>query len=92
MYRVRWSPSTNEFVGTYDQHKNKITSYKFEVFLNLEEIKSGFEKGEIHKCSECLVISLMKFEDPNSRVEPICLITICDKYIYETIKNVFKFV
>jgi hypothetical protein len=39
MYRVRWSPSTNEFVGTYDQHKNKITSYKFEVFLNLEEIK-----------------------------------------------------
>jgi hypothetical protein len=35
-YRVRWSPSTNEFVGTCDQHKNKITSYKFEVFLNLE--------------------------------------------------------
>jgi hypothetical protein len=28
----------------------------------------------------------MKFEDPNSRVEPICLITICDKNIYETIK------
>jgi hypothetical protein len=44
MYRVRWSPSTNEFVGTYDQHKNKITSYKFEVFLNLEEMNKALKK------------------------------------------------
>ena len=90
--RVRWCPSTNEFVGTCDLHKNKIESYKFDKYLNLEEIKTCLEKGEIHKCGECLVISLLKVDDPKSTVEPICLITICDKKIDETLKNAFKYV
>jgi hypothetical protein len=50
MYRVRWSPSTNEFVGTNDQHKNKITSYKFEVFLNSNRLKTPKKRRHEFVC------------------------------------------
>ena len=34
--RIRWSSSTNEFIGTCFNHKDKISSYKFTSFLSLE--------------------------------------------------------
>ena len=63
-----------------------ILRFIIRVSSHLKEALCVFGGSTIQ---EFTVISLMKFEDPNSRVEPICLITICDKNIYETIKNVF---
>ncbi len=80
------------FVGTCHNHKQNVTTYKFNNFLNLEEIKHALEKGEIHKCSECLVLSLLKINDINSTVEPICLMPLCEKNIGETLKNSFIFI
>ena len=41
----------------------------FKNKYNLEELKTCLDKGEIHKCDECLVISLLRVDDPKSTVD-----------------------
>jgi hypothetical protein len=53
---------TNEFIGTCFNHKDKLLSYKFKSFLNLEAIKSALDNSEKHKCNECLVFSILRLD------------------------------
>jgi hypothetical protein len=53
--RIRWCPVTNQILGTCWPHKGQCSSYLFDSWMNLSEIKSALTAGKIHKPKEALV-------------------------------------
>ncbi len=53
--RIRWCPVTNQILGTCWPHKDECTSYTFDTWMNLSEIKTTLANGRIHKPKEALV-------------------------------------
>ena len=47
---------------------------------------------QIHKCKECLVISILNINRKKAIVEPFLLLPICDKSTNLTIHNRFRHV
>ena len=65
--RVRWSLKNNEFTGLCGYHKDEISDYRFNSWLNLVEVKDALEDNRIHTCKEArLVIGIGKIDETDN--------------------------
>ncbi len=76
--RIRWSPDNDEVVGFCYNHKRNLTM-KFSNYLNLTELKEGYDSKKLHLAKETLCITVGAMGTTDIVPKPIILIPTCCK-------------
>ena len=75
--KARWSPSNNEIIGFCFNHCSCVGSWKFNNWLNLEDIKRKFLNRQIHLAKEALFITIGQITVSDVVPKPILVVPVC---------------